>query len=184
MSAGAWRKISIVIPLAALFAAAAWADDAPTNPVAALEAKLETGAVKLTYSDAGHGYLQSLLDALNVSPESQVLPFTRSSLQFDHINPQAPRAVYFNDEVSVGAVHAGGVIEVIANDKRGGMTFWTLDVAKTDHPKLEEESQRCVACHGIVNTVAPGWIVANITATADGTPHFTDLAHPFDVTAP
>ncbi len=162
--------------------AAAWADDAPHNPVEALEARLESGSAKLTYADDGLGYLTSLLAALNISPESQVLPFTRSSLQFDHISPQTPRAVYFNDEVSVGFVHGGAVFEVIANDRRGGIAFYTLDTAKADHPKLEEEGSRCVSCHGIVNTAAPGWIVANITATADGTPHFSDPAHPFDFT--
>ena len=172
----------LLLSVAVLFIAAALADDAPNNPVEALEAQLEKGEVKLTYADDGHGYLKSLLDALNISPESQVLPFTRSSLQFDHINPQAPRAVYFNDEVSVGSVHEGGLIEIIANDRRGGISFYTLETGKTDKPKLEEEGSRCVTCHGIINTAAPGWIVANITATADGTPHFPDPAHPFDFT--
>ena len=172
----------LLLSVAALFVAAAWADDVPHNPVEALEDRLEKGEVKLAYADDGHGYLKSLLDALNISPESQVLPFTRSSLQFDHINPQAPRAVYFNDEVSVGSVHQGGLIEIIANDRRGGISFYTLETGKTDKPKLEEEGPRCISCHGIVNTAAPGWIVANITATADGTPQFADPAHPFDFT--
>lgn len=170
-----------LLPLA-LLGAAACADNPPNNAIDALEARLEKGETKLAYADDGHGYLKSLLEALNISPESQVLPFTRSSLQFDHINPQAPRAVYFNDDVAVGAVHEGKLIEIIANDRRGGVTFYTLDTAKADHPKLEEEGTRCVSCHGIVNTAAPGWIVANITATADGTPQFADPAHPFDFT--
>ena len=176
------KRLCLLLPLAALFVAAAWADDAPHNPVEALEARLDKGEVRLIYANDGHGYLTSLLDALNISPESQVLPFTRSSLQFDRINPQAPRAVYFNDEVAVGSVHDGGLIEIIANDRRGGIAFYTLETAKTDRPKLEEEGARCVSCHGIINTAAPGWIVANITATADGTPHFPDPAHPFDFT--
>ena len=176
------KRFWLLLPVGALFVAAAWADDAPTNPVGALETRLEKGDVKLTYAEDGHGYLTSLLGALNISPESQVLPFTRSSLQFDRINPQAPRAVYFNDEVAVGSVHTGGLIEVIANDRRGGIAFYTLETAKTDKPRLEEEGSRCVSCHGIINTAAPGWIVANITATADGTPHFPDPAHPFDFT--
>jgi hypothetical protein len=49
-------------------------------------------------------------------------------------------------------------------------------------PRLQEESARCIACHGMVNTVAPGWMVANITATPDGTPQIADPAHAFDFT--
>lgn len=156
--------------------------DAPTNAVAALEAKLEKGEVKLAYDPKGLGYLKSLLEALAIAPDSQVLPFTRSSLQFDHISPKAPRAVYFNDDVSVGAVHAGGLIEIIANDRRGGIVFYTLDTAQAAAPRLVEESARCGACHGMVNTIAPGWIVANIIAAPDGTPQIMNPAHPFDFT--
>ena len=34
----------------------------------------------------------------------------------------------------------------------------------------------------MVNTVTPGWIVANITAIADGTPQIINPSHPFDFT--
>jgi hypothetical protein len=178
------RAFLLLAPLvgALAWAAASRADEASTNPVAALEAKLESGQVTLTYADDGHGWLESLLKALKISPESQVLPFTRSSLQFDHINPKAPRAVYFNDDVAVGAVHDGGLIEIIANDRQDGLAFYTLETKKTDKPRLVVEAQRCLSCHGMVNTAAPGWIVANITPMADGTPVFADPAHPFDFT--
>jgi len=82
----------------------------------------------------------------------------------------------------VGAVHPGGLIEIIANDRRGGIAFYTLDNNAAGKPRIEEESARCIACHGLVNTVTPGWIVANITATADGTPQIADPAHAFDFT--
>lgn len=174
-------KRSYALLLLTALTATAHADDAP-NIVAALQEKLGKGEIKLTYADDGHGYLVSLLNALAISPESQVLPFTRSSLQFDRISPKTPRAVYFNDEAAVGAVHQGEVIEILANDRRGGTVFYTLDAAKTDKPKLEDEGARCVTCHGLVTTAAPGWIVANITATPDGTPQIVDPAHPFDLT--
>ncbi len=154
----------------------------PNNVVEALAAKLDRGEVKLSFSQDGHGYLKSMLAALQVSPQSQVLPFTKSSLQFDRISPATPRAIYFNDEVAVGAVHPGGLIEIIANDRRGGIVFYTLDNKAAGAPHLQEESGRCIACHGMVNNVTPGWIVANITATADGMPQIINPAHPFDFT--
>src|SRR4051812_31986979 len=171
-----------LLPLAIVAIAAARADDAPTNVVEVLQAKLDKGEIKLDYAADGHGYLKSVLEALKVSPESQVLPFTKSSLQFDRIGPASPRAVYFNDDVAVGAVHPGGLIEIIANDRRGGIVFYTLDNAAPGTPRLQEEGSRCASCHGMVNTVTPGWIVANITAVADGMPQFANPAYPFDFT--
>jgi len=178
-------RLLLLLPLAmATIAAASRASEtsAPNNVVEALEAKLEKGEIKLGYAPDGHGYLKSVLDALQVSPQSQVLPFTKSSLQFDRISPGTPRAVYFNDDVAIGAVHPGGLIEIIANDRRGGIVFYTLDNSAPGQPHLQEESGRCIACHGMVNAVTPGWIVANITATPDGMPQIMNPAHPFDFT--
>ena len=175
----------LLLPLAvAAVAAVSRADEAPlpNNVVEALEAKLQKGEIKFSYAADGHGYLKNMLEALKISPDSQVLPFTKSSLQFDRISPGTPRAVYFNDDVAVGAVHPGGLIEIIANDRRGGIVFYTLDNKAAGTPHLQEESVRCVVCHGMINTVTPGWIVANITAIADGTPQIINPAHPFDLT--
>jgi len=172
----------LLLPAALAAIAAAQGQEAPTNVVEALETRLENGEIKLSYAPDGHGYLKSVLEALKISPQSQVLPFTRSSLQFDRISPATPRAVYFNDDVAVGAVHPGGLIEIIANDRRGGIVFYTLDNNAAGTPRLQEEGARCASCHGMVNTVAPGWIVANITAIADGTPQIINPSHPFDLT--
>jgi hypothetical protein len=176
------KGICLIAIFVGLLAAASHAQEAPTNAVEALDAKLARGEVTLTYADDGHGYLASLLKALAIAPDSQVLPFTRSSLQFDRISPKAPRAVYFNDDVAVGAVHDGGLIEIIASDARDGAAFYTLDTARSDHPRLERQGATCMACHGMVNQKSPGWIVASITAGDDGTPFFADPAHPFDLT--
>ena len=178
-------RFLLLPPLAmAAVAAVSRADEAPlpNNVVEALEAKLQKGEIKFSYAADGHGYLKNMLEALKISPDSQVLPFTKSSLQFDRISPGTPRAVYFNDDVAVGAVHPGGLIEIIANDRRGGIVFYTLDNKAAGTPHLQEESVRCVVCHGMINTVTPGWIVANITAIADGTPQIINPAHPFDLT--
>jgi hypothetical protein len=173
----------MLLPLAvAAIAAVSRADEAPTNAVEALEAKLDKGEIKLTYAPDGHGYLKSVLAALKVSPQSQVLPFTKSSFQFDRISPGAPRAVYFNDDVAVGSVHPGGLIEILANDRRGGIVFYTLDNNAPGAPHLQAESDRCAVCHGMVNGVTPGWIVANIITVADGTPQIMNPEHPFDFT--
>ena len=158
---------------------AANAAEAPTHSIEALQAKLDAGTVKLTFANDGHGWLQSVLAALGVAQDSQLLTFTRSSLQFDKISPKTPRAIYFGDDVAVAAVVEGHVLEILANDAKGGPAFYTLDTARTDKPKFEREGARCLSCHGMVNSYAPGWMVANITAIADGTPQFADVAKPF-----
>ena len=173
-------RFLLLLPLAVVgIAATSHADEAPVpdNAIEALEARMAKGEIKLTYASDGHGYLKSVLAALKVSQESQVLPFTKSSLQFDRISPATPRAIYFNDDLAVGSVHPGGLIEIIADDRRGGIAFYTLDNnAPGTPPHFQTESARCAVCHGMVNTVTPGWIVANITATADGTPQIMNPA--------
>jgi hypothetical protein len=158
---------------------AARAADAPTNSIEALQAKLDAGTTNLTFANDGHGWLQSVLAALGVAQDSQLLTFTRSSLQFDKISPKTPRSIYFGDDVAVAAVLDGHVLEILANDAKGGLAFYTLDTAKTDKPHFEREGARCLSCHSMVNPYAPGWMVANITAIADGTPQFPDVARPF-----
>jgi hypothetical protein len=177
-------RLLFLLPLAVTAIAVARADDTaqPSNAVAELEARLARGEAKLAFAADGHGYLTSLLAALKVPAESQVLPFTKSSLQFDRISPTTPRTLYFNDDVAVGAVHPGGLIEILANDRRGGIVFYTLDNNKAGAPQLQEEGARCAVCHGMVNMVTSGWMVANITATPDGMPQITNPAFPFDFT--
>ena len=48
--------------------------------------------------------LPAVLRALNVPASSQGLVFSRTSLQVDRIAPWTPRALYFNDDVTVGFV--------------------------------------------------------------------------------
>src|SRR4051812_22281933 len=96
-----FRLMLLALTATTILAARADEPAQPSNDVAALQARLARGEVKLAYASDGHGYLKSVLEALNISPESQVLPFTQSSLQFDRISPGTPRAVYFNDNVAV-----------------------------------------------------------------------------------
>src|SRR5258705_5321440 len=61
-----------------------------TNPVASLAKRLDGGQVKLDYSTVG-GYLSSLLKELVINVDSQVLVFSRTSIQGDKISPRTPR---------------------------------------------------------------------------------------------
>src|SRR5262249_48236811 len=71
--------------------------------VAALNKKILEGSVELQH-DKNTGYLRSVLDALDVPVESQIVAMAKTSAQQVIISPKNPRTLYFNDRVSVGHV--------------------------------------------------------------------------------
>ena len=107
------------------------------DPVALLAKRIERGEVKLDYSAGGWGYLPSLLNQLGINLDSQILVFSKTSLQQTKIAPKTPRAIYFNDNVAVGYVQEGKVLEFTSLDPSWGLIFYTLDIQKTEAPKFE-----------------------------------------------
>src|SRR4051812_26139760 len=79
---------------------------ATDDAISRLGRKLADGVETLQYRDQG-GYLPSLLSLLGINVDSQVLVFSKTSFQHTLINPKNPRAVYFNDNVSIGMVPGG-----------------------------------------------------------------------------
>ena len=94
------------------------------DPVAALLRRPE--ALDRLVSNGPSGYLRSILQALDIPVESQILVFSKGSLQSRLINAANPRAIYFNDSVAVGWVR-GGVIEIAAQDPSQGTMFYLAD---------------------------------------------------------
>jgi len=119
---------------------------APTSDaVAELNTRLRAGTATLQF-DPQSGYLSSLLKVLNVPVDSQTLVFSQSSLQGPRINLHNPRAVYFNDTVSVGWVRGGDLLEVAVQDREQGALFYSLPQKKAEQPQLARDEQ-CLACH-------------------------------------
>ena len=96
----------------------------------------------LEYS-APYGYLPSLLNALRISPESQIAVFSKTSIQSMRIEPANPRVLYFNDAVSVGWVR-GGFLELAAQDPGNGIHYYVLQQRAGE--KITPR-QDCVRCH-------------------------------------
>jgi hypothetical protein len=126
-------------------AAIRYSSTQPTDAVAALNRKLADGSVTLRF-DAANGYLRSVLDALQVPVESQTLVFSQTSFQGPKINIHNPRALYFNDTVSVGWVRGGDILEVAALDPRQGVIFYAIEQKPVARPQLKRDDQ-CLACH-------------------------------------
>ena len=110
-----------------------------------LNQKLRDGSAKLVWDDKT-GYLKSVLDLLQVPVESQVMVYTQTSLQAQHIRMNNPRAIYFNDTVSVGYVRGAGLIEVVAQDPVMGSVFYVIHQAPVAQTTFGRD-QGCLRCH-------------------------------------
>jgi hypothetical protein len=115
------------------------------NEVARLQKRLSGDSVKLV-ATAQHGYLESVLAALAIDPDSQLLVFSKTSLQIDVISAATPRAVYFNDDTYVAWVQQSGVLEIVTMDADRGPVFYTLS-ASDPSAQLARETLRCLTCH-------------------------------------
>lgn len=122
-------------------------NEAPTqNVIARLQARLDRGELRLKYQP-GRGYLDSLLRALDIDPSSQLLVFSKTSLQAHAISGSRPRAIYFNDSAYVAWVQGVNLLEFTVMDDVKGAVYYTLDNRPDGAVRLEHETGRCLTCH-------------------------------------
>jgi hypothetical protein len=169
------------------------------DPVAILQKKLASKSVVLERDDR-YGYLPSLLKELNVPKESQVLVFSKTSLQIHKISPANPRAIFFNDSVYVGYVPGSDILELAANDPKIGAVFYTLDASGSE-PELDESEQplnptsdgvrllrdrgNCLSCHATTRTEnVPGYLVRSIFPDRAGRPRTGSSSYTTDYRSP
>jgi len=137
------------------------------DAVARLEQRLESGQAKLDFAPNGWGYLPAVLKQLGVPIDSQVLVFSRTSTQNARISPRTPRAIYFNDDVAVGYVQNGDVLEFAAPDPQQGVILYSLDAEKTARPGFARRDD-CLKCHqGAPTLGVPGLLVSSIHPRSD-----------------
>ena len=131
------------------------------DPVARLGHRLERGEAKLGAAPNGWGYLPAVLKELGVNPDSQVLVFSKTSTQVQRIDPAAPRAIYFNDDVSVGFVRNSEVLEFASLDMRQGVQFYVL--GNSGRPVFSRSASECLRCHqGAATLGVPGLMVSSV----------------------
>lgn len=141
--------------------AIAYSTASVANAVTALNTRLADGSVRLAF-EKGSGYLRSLLEALSIPVESQVLVYSQTSFQARLINRRNPRAVYFNDAAAVGYVRGGDLLEIAVQDPRQGAIFYTLSQQESPAPLLTR-SDSCLSCHLSWETRAvPGFFVQTV----------------------
>lgn len=164
------------------------------DPVNELNRRIAAGAVTPAF-DEHNGYLRFVLDALKITIRSQVVVFSKTSVQARRISPANPRTLFFNDSVVVGLVH-GGFLEVAAQDPTKGTVFYTLDqnassykdrVFKLGNGPLFRRDDSCLECHISHGTLGvPGMLIRSAIPDPNGTPlrqlgdYITDHRSPFE----
>lgn len=172
------RQFSLLAPLVALaFQAIPLRAEAgfepwksSDDPVAKMWRRVSTGQARLDLSSP-KAWVRSVLRELNVPVESQVLVFSKTSLQNALITPQTPRSVFYNEDTYAGWSQ-GGMMELIGIDPRQGPQFYTMSYPETKGalPALATSDQ-CFSCHESSRTNGvKGMLVRSVYADSDGQP--------------
>ncbi len=145
--------------------------------MARLQQRMTSG--DLVFAGSDQEILRAVLRELKVPLESQVIVFSKTSLQRGRIRPSTPRALYFSDSAYVGWV-PGGLIEVSAVDPKLGPIFYTFDPqAARGADRTFVRDSDCLRCHGgaFVRDI-PGIFVRSVITNDAGEPllrHGTEL---------
>ena len=140
-----------------------------SNTVSRLQARLDAGRGRLPLGEPT-ACLRELLAALEAPVASQVLVFSKTSLQRALIEPRRPRAIYFSEDAYVGWV-PGGLMEVAVTDPQLGLTFYRFDPRDTTQPVRFARDADCLSCHaGSLTRDWPGLMVRSVFPDAHGEP--------------
>lgn len=155
------------------------------NRVSKLGQQLEQGELTLERHPV-HGYLPAVLEALKISPSSQTLVFSKTSLQIRHISPRNPRAVYFNEDTYLGWVRGSPLLEISTTDPKLGAAFYLMDTSGY-RPKIKRAGYDCLGCHATSMTKnVPGHALRSVQPNGDGrvetrhTSNLIELRTPFE----
>jgi hypothetical protein len=145
----------------------------PTDAVAELDRRLAGGKATLEF-DRAQGYLKAVLRELAIPASSQALVFSKTSFQRQWITPRTPRALYFNDDVYLGWVLGGDVLEIASQDPQLGSIFYTVDQDGDKPARFRRQTDNCLQCHDSTGLTlgVPGVTIRSVFSAADGQPRF------------
>ncbi len=139
-----------------------------TDAVAQLAKSTETAAAGAEPYHPKFGYLPRVLELLRVPVSSQMLVFSKTSVQRHHIEPSNPRALYFSDDVYIGYIPGAPEIEVAAVDAALGTVFYTVH-QDGDEPLRFKRSNECLSCHGAARSMGvPGFVLRSLDTDEEG----------------
>ena len=175
-------RVTLVVALISGLGVRIWAEDglvgpegtsrAVKDPIALLQHRLDQGVVTLDF-DERTGYLSSVLKALCIPVSSQVLVFSKTSLQLRRVSPTSPRAIYYNDDAYIAWLPGSAVLEVSSVHPQKGALFYTLIQRPTPKPQFTHQLYECTSCHDSrLTDGVPGHALRSVYPAADGRPIF------------
>jgi hypothetical protein len=139
------------------------------DPVVELNRRIDAGAARIAF-DAETGYLRSVLEALRVPIASQMLVMSKTGVQGLHTGPENPRAIFFNDAVTVGYIRGAPLLELAVHDPQQGVVLYTVDQKPQARAQFDRPSS-CLRCHVAYNTLhVPGLLLRSVFIAPDGLP--------------
>lgn len=153
------------------------------NAISRLQARLDKSEAKLPFADE-FGFLPAVLRELQIPDSSQMLVFSKTSLQRDRIAPRTPRAIYFNDDVYVGFCRLGEVLEIAVADPGLGNVFYTVTQEPARKPKFERQTENCLSCHLSRHQGIPALTVRSVYPDREGNPILSGGSFRTDHTSP
>ncbi len=141
-----------------------------TDRVTRLMADIESGKLDLVYDAEGRGYLDSLLEALDIDPSSQALVFSKTALKTRFVTAATPRAIYFNDDTYIAFIQNSRSLEISSMDPNLGPVFMVFSQDPQD-PVVEREMNRCLRCHDSYSMTGggvPRFLLSSVLANEKG----------------
>lgn len=140
-----------------------------SNIVNRIQARIDSGAAVIATS-VEKERMRRCLDEFGIDTATQVLVFSKTSVQRKLIAPHQPRAIYFNDDSYVGTV-PGGLIEVTVSDPALGLVFYYLDARQPERRLQFVRDNECLSCHaGSMTSHYPGLMVRSVFPASNGEP--------------
>jgi hypothetical protein len=139
--------------------------------VSALNHDIENGTAPVVFDETS-GYLQSVLTALHVPADSQMLVMSKTGVQALYTGPANPRAIFFNDAATVGYIRGAPLLELAVQDPRQGILFYTVEQKPQPQQRpFFERRPACLSCHQNYATLhVPGMLARSVFMAPDGLP--------------
>jgi len=132
-----------------------------------LNQRLADGGAALAFEEDS-GYLRSALKALVISTQSQIVVYSRTSVQANRISPANPRALFFSDDAVVGYIRGAPFLEFAVQDPGRGVVFYTLPQQRSPDPRLVR-SNDCLNCHVSHDSMdVPGMLLRSLPTWPNG----------------
>ena len=125
------------------------------DPVTLLMKRVQRGEV-LIKEPNGKPLVERLLRELGLNKDTQILVFSRTSLQRREVSYSNPRALYFNESVYLGWM-PNGRIEIASFDPELGPIFYFQRELDDASSPLLARTRSCLGCHaGDATNFLPG----------------------------